>query len=65
MMVPHGPRTAAKFALDLSLWTCAAFLAFPLRQASDWTDFGAVIPVYGPDYQTYFLTKWKKEFRLK
>jgi ABC-type sugar transport system substrate-binding protein len=28
-------------------------------------NFGAVIPVYGPDYQTYFLTKWKKEFRLK
>ena len=28
-------------------------------------NFGAVIPVYGPDYQTYFTTKWKKEFRTK
>jgi ABC-type sugar transport system substrate-binding protein len=28
-------------------------------------NFGAVIPVYGPDYQTYFTTKWKKEFRIK
>jgi ABC-type sugar transport system substrate-binding protein len=28
-------------------------------------NFGAVIPVYGPDYQTYFTTKWKKEFRGK
>ena len=27
--------------------------------------FGAVIPVFGPDYQTYFTTKWKKEFRTK
>jgi ABC-type sugar transport system substrate-binding protein len=26
-------------------------------------NFGAVIPVYGPDYETYFTTKWKKEFR--
>jgi ABC-type sugar transport system substrate-binding protein len=24
---------------------------------------GAVIPVFGPDYQTYFTTKWRKEFR--
>jgi ABC-type sugar transport system substrate-binding protein len=24
---------------------------------------GAVIPVYGPDYETYFTTKWRKEFR--
>ena len=28
-------------------------------------NFGAVIPVYGPDYQTYFTTKWKKEFRTR
>jgi ABC-type sugar transport system substrate-binding protein len=26
-------------------------------------NFGAVIPVYGPDYQTYFTTKWRREFR--
>jgi ABC-type sugar transport system substrate-binding protein len=24
---------------------------------------GAVIPVYGPDYETYFTTKWRKEFQ--
>lgn len=24
---------------------------------------GAVIPVFGPDYETYFATKWRKEFR--
>jgi len=24
---------------------------------------GAVIPVYGPDFQTYFTTKWRKEFQ--
>ena len=28
-------------------------------------NFGAVIPVYGPDYQTYFTTKWRKEFRVR
>jgi ABC-type sugar transport system substrate-binding protein len=28
-------------------------------------NFGAVIPVYGPDYQTYFTIKWRKEFRAK
>ena len=28
-------------------------------------NFGAVIPVYGPDYQTYFTTKWRKEFRAR
>ena len=28
-------------------------------------NFGAVIPVYGPDYQTYFTTKWRKEFRTR
>jgi len=22
----------------------------------------AAIPVFGPDYQTFFMTKWKKEF---
>jgi hypothetical protein len=27
--------------------------------------YGAVIPVYGPDYQTYFTTKWRKEFGIK
>lgn len=26
---------------------------------------GAAIPVFGPDFQTYFTTKWKKEFGLK
>jgi ABC-type sugar transport system substrate-binding protein len=26
---------------------------------------GAVIPVYGPDYETYFTTKWRLEFRLR
>jgi hypothetical protein len=26
---------------------------------------GAVIPVYGPDYQTYFTTKWRKEFGIR
>jgi ABC-type sugar transport system substrate-binding protein len=26
---------------------------------------GAVIPVYGPDYETYFTTKWRQEFRLR
>lgn len=25
-------------------------------------DFGANIPVYGPDYETYFTTKWAEEF---
>lgn len=25
-------------------------------------DFGANIPVYGPDYETYFTTKWEEEF---
>jgi ABC-type sugar transport system substrate-binding protein len=28
-------------------------------------NFGAVIPVYGPDYQTYFTTKWRQEFGIK
>lgn len=28
-------------------------------------NFGAVIPVYGPDYQTFFVTKWAKEFGTK
>ena len=28
-------------------------------------NFGAVIPVYGPDYQTYFTTKWRREFRAR
>lgn len=28
-------------------------------------NFGAVIPVYGPDYRTYFTTKWRKEFRSR
>lgn len=28
-------------------------------------NFGSVIPVYGPDYQTYFTTKWRKEFGTK
>ena len=28
-------------------------------------NFGAVIPVYGPDYQTFFTTKWAKEFGTK
>ncbi len=28
-------------------------------------NFGATIPVYGPDYQTYFMTKWRKEFGIK
>ena len=23
---------------------------------------GTAIPVFGPDYQTFFMTKWKKEF---
>jgi ABC-type sugar transport system substrate-binding protein len=26
---------------------------------------GAVIPVYGPDYETYFTTKWRLEFRQR
>ena len=26
---------------------------------------GAVIPVYGPDYQTFFKAKWTKEFGVK
>jgi hypothetical protein len=26
---------------------------------------GTVIPVYGPDYQTFFTTKWTKEFGVK
>jgi ABC-type sugar transport system substrate-binding protein len=26
---------------------------------------GAVIPVYGPDYETYFTTKWRQEFGLR
>jgi ABC-type sugar transport system substrate-binding protein len=26
---------------------------------------GTVIPVYGPDYQTFFTTKWGKEFGIK
>jgi ABC-type sugar transport system substrate-binding protein len=26
---------------------------------------GTVIPVYGPDYQTFFTTKWNKEFGVK
>lgn len=28
-------------------------------------NFGAVIPVYGPDYQTFFLNKWAKEYGIK
>jgi ABC-type sugar transport system substrate-binding protein len=28
-------------------------------------NFGAVIPVYGPDYQTFFMSKWAKEFGTK
>jgi ABC-type sugar transport system substrate-binding protein len=27
-------------------------------------DFGANIPVYGPDYETYFTTKWEEEFGI-
>ena len=26
---------------------------------------GAGIPVFGPDFQTYFMTKWHKEFGIK
>ena len=28
-------------------------------------NFGSVIPVYGPDYQGFFTTKWAKEFGTK
>jgi ABC-type sugar transport system substrate-binding protein len=28
-------------------------------------NFGAVIPVYGPDYQAFFTAKWGKEFGVK
>ncbi len=28
-------------------------------------NFGSVIPVYGPDYQAFFTTKWAKEFGTK
>jgi hypothetical protein len=26
---------------------------------------GSAIPLYGPDYETYFTTKWRQEFRLR
>jgi hypothetical protein len=26
---------------------------------------GSAIPVYGPDYETYFTTKWTQEFGLR
>jgi ABC-type sugar transport system substrate-binding protein len=28
-------------------------------------NFGSVIPVYGPDYQSFFMAKWRKEFGIK
>lgn len=28
-------------------------------------NFGSVIPVYGPDYQSFFTAKWSKEFGIK
>jgi ABC-type sugar transport system substrate-binding protein len=53
--VASGPTVYKKYALP--------FMAPYLLTKANIKTTGAVIPVFGPDYQTYFTTKWRKEFR--
>jgi ABC-type sugar transport system substrate-binding protein len=51
-----GPSVYSRYRLP--------FMRPYLIRKSNVGNFGAVIPVYGPDYQKYFTTKWTKEFGL-
>ena len=54
--IAQGPAVYTKYSLDF-------FEPYLITKAN--VGSGAGIPVFGPDYQTYFTTKWGKEFGVK
>ncbi len=51
--IAHGPAVFSKYPLKF-------FEPYLITRSN--VGSGTAIPVFGPDYQTYFTTKWKKEF---